>query len=363
MRRALPVAVAAVLLLGACSSDPDAEVRPRPSSSPSADAEQPAGTPARPASATVATDLLDWSRLPGQTTETVTTNGTWRLTISQEGDRAELTDGARTVTVQAGRGRRIDDGLLDDDWALVVAQDTKEERPAVATAIRLSDQERLTLDADSDVPTVSGGAWTLAEGHALHATRSQGAYCLADVDLGTGRGTVGYCAPDGEGFNSPVVSDAGVGLLTFDDASPSCRTVVTLDGGMAAREVSALSGVKRCQGWQALPTDDGAVWSSVPDAERVERAQYFAHAGDAWLALGAGTSGTLTWCAGSAFWTRDAERGDPARLMRWDGSRLSIAYAAPDGQGFIAPPRCAGSHLSITALTEGGDEQVSAKVA
>lgn len=362
MRRALPVAAAAALLLGACSSDPAAEARPRPSASPSASATQASGTPSRPTTATAEVDLLAWSRLPGQASETVTTNGTWRLTISQEGDRAELTDGSRTVTVPAGQGRRVDDALLDDEWALVVAQDTKEERPAVATAVRLSDQRRTILDARSDVPTVSGGAWTMADGHVLHATRSQGAYCLADVDLASGRGRVGYCAPEGEGFNSPLVSDAGVGLLTFDDASPSCRTVATLVGGMAARKVSALDGVERCQGWQALPTDEGAVWSSVPDPERVERARYFAHAGDSWLALGAGTSGTLTWCAGSAFWTRDAERGDPARLMRWDGTRLSVAYAAPAGQGFIAPPRCAGSHLSITALTEGGDEQVSAEI-
>ena len=53
--------------------------------------------------------------------------------------------------------------------------------------------------------------------------------------------------------------------------------------------------------------------------------------------------------------------GDPARLLRWNADDgLTIVYESPAGQGFLAAPRCGGDTMNVTALTESGDEQVSA---
>lgn len=379
-----PLAVAATLGLAlglvACGGDDGAAPAPTPSTSagsPSASASPTTGddtaspTPSASASASagqgsaaspVALDpvdaVLDWTPLPGRVIDTVTTDGDWTLTLDQSTAYAVLarTEGSQRMRLTAGKGRSLGEALLDDAYAVVVAQDDAESAPAVATVVDLSDGARWRIDGRSDVPTTTGGSWTLAGGRLLHPTMNDGAFCLAEVDLATRTSSVGYCAPARTGFNSPIASDAGTGLLTFDDSQPSCRTAVSLDGATA----TPLPGVPDCTAWQGVPTAEGAVWSVIPKPRRVEHAEYYARSGDSWFDLGPGVSGTLVWCAGSTFFSRDPEGvAEPARLMRWDGTDLSVAYEAPEGQSYVAEPRCAGSHLSISVLAEGGDQQVS----
>ena len=77
-----------------------------------------------------------------------------------------------------------------------------------------------------------------------------------------------------------------------------------------------------------------------------------------------GDTGSLTWCGTSAYFTQQPQQdGDPARMYRWtsDGE-LEIVYETPGAPGFISEPRCGGSRITISAKSEGGDEQVSAPV-
>ena len=98
---------------------------------------------------------------------------------------------------------------------------------------------------------------------------------------------------------------------------------------------------------------------------RVEAGEFFASADGSFFDLGAGTTGTLTWCGDSAYFVRDSQQDvDKARLLRWtpEGT-LEVVYESPgEGEAFLAEPRCAGSALSVSAFGEGGDEQVWAKV-
>ena len=92
----------------------------------------------------------------------------------------------------------------------------------------------------------------------------------------------------------------------------------------------------------------------------------YAHTGaggaESWLDLGPATSGTLTWCGDAAYFARDPQRdGDDAALLRWSPERgLDVVYESPGGQAFLTAPRCGGDALTVTALAQSGDEQVSA---
>ncbi|CAB4693172.1 MAG: hypothetical protein F2667_02830 [Actinobacteria bacterium] len=376
-------AAAALVLLGATalagcgsddapSSDPtpasgSATTRPTTSTStpaatptrtpdPTSGTSQPVGSPDDPAAVEPVTDLLDWQPLPGAVIDTVTTNGEWTLTVDELATRARL-DGPRPVTVPAGRMGQISDAFLDEERAVIVVQDRREQRPAVAHVIDLGSGDVWQVDARSDVPTTTGGTWAMGEDSLVHATLDASAYCLATVDLETRESTLGWCAPERHGFNSALISDEGTTLLTFDDSQPSCRTVADVDGAT----LTPYAGVESCKGWEGLALDDGAVWSVVPQERRIDSAHYYARSGESWLDLGPGTSGTLLWCDGAAYWSLDPQTtGDPARLMRWDGTQLAVVYESPGGQAFIPIARCGGEHLSLSALAEGGDEQVSA---
>jgi len=107
------------------------------------------------------------------------------------------------------------------------------------------------------------------------------------------------------------------------------------------------------------------VWSVVPKAKRIEEAHFYARSESGVFDLGPGTSGSLTWCGGSAYFVRDPQRsGDPAQLLGWSpGGGLSVAYEteAP-GQAFLTEPRCGGSDLTLAAITSSGDRQITASV-
>ncbi len=147
--------------------------------------------------------------------------------------------------------------------------------------------------------------------------------------------------------------------MTFDDHQPSCRTVVQVAGD----DVVPFEGVEDCLGWEGVLTADGAVWSVVPKQNRIEAAHYYARDGDEYFDLGSGTSGTLVWCGDAAYFAQDPLRdGDPARLLRWttDGALEVVYETRGRGPAFLTEPRCGDDRITVTAIAESGDEQVSA---
>ena len=317
------------------------------------------GSPEAPAALEAGTDLLDWREVPGPASATVTVSGEWTLT---QHERDAVLDGPRPVTVEAPQRHRVTDTLLDGEYAVVVTADELEERANTATVIDLATGDRTVLDSSSDVPTTSGGTWALGQGRLVHATIGRGrAYCAATVELATMSSATTWCAPRRQGFNGARITPEGTAVLAFDDGRPSCRTVGRIDTG----ELVPFEGVPDCTAWDGALTDGGAVWSVVPRAKRVEEADFYARSDAGWFDLGPGTSGTLTWCGGAAYFARDPQRsGDPARLLRWapdDG--LTVAFETEGrGQAFLTTPRCGGNTLTLTARAESGDVQVAADV-
>jgi hypothetical protein len=194
----------------------------------------------------------------------------------------------------------------------------------------------------------------------VHATSDDGhRYCLATVDLATGRGTTGWCAEPRHGFSRASVSSDGTTLMSFDDHHPSCRTLNVVYG----RALTPFRGVTRCKGWDSGLLEGTTVWSVVPDNRRIEAAHFYARTSDGWYDLGPGTSGSLVTCAGSAYFTRDPRsRTDHAALLRWSPvtADLAVVYESKGaGNAFLAPPRCGGTHLTVTSYSQAGDEQVT----
>lgn len=313
----------------------------------------------RPAVVTASTDLLDWQRVPGPVRDTVTRSGEWTLRVDANGGSASL-EGPSSASGSGSSGERVSDALIDGDYAVVVMQDKAEQQPSRAEVTDLASGRSFTIDGRSDVPTTNGGTWALGEGRLLHATIHRGAYCLASVALATRKSSLGWCAPKRHGFNAAHITPAGDSMLTFDDSHPSCRTVVAVDGD----RTEPFSGAARCKAWEGLLVHGGAVWSVVPNERRVEDVHFYARQDQGYFDLGPGTAGTLVWCGDASYFVRDPQRdGDPAELMRWSAEDgLSVAYRSPGGQAFLAEPRCGGDTITVTALAEQGDEQVSAPI-
>lgn len=356
-RRALAVPLLLATALAGCTADDEpgstSSETPRAAVSPG----EPSGS-SRPSVLEPERDLLDWREVPGSVDDTVTVGGPWTLRVPAAATEASLS-GPRPETVRAPAGHRVTDTLLDGEYAVVVTEDERASQPNTATVIDLGSGERFTVDGDSEVPTTTGGTWALGEGTLVHATIGPGRrYCLATVDLATRASRLGWCAPERHGFNGALVSPAGTSLLTFDDARPSCRTPVAV----TETEVTPVAGVEECLGWDTALLPDGAVWSVTPRANRVEQAEFSARVGDEVVDLGPGTSGTLAWCGGAAYFVRDPQRrGDPARLLRWspdDG--LTVALESDGGPAFLSEPRCGGDAITVTVFSESGDRQVTA---
>jgi len=320
------------------------------------------GPPEQPAVLAPDTRLLDWQPVEGNAmiSDVVTDNGNWTLTTDQAGSQATL-KGEKTSTIKPPSGLSIQETLLDETWAVVVASDENGVRPSVATVIELATGRKTVIDGSSAVPTAPSGAWALGGDTLLRATYQGRDYCVASTDLTSGTTTVTYCAEPRHGFNALAVSAAGRSLLTFDSGQPSCRTPARLGDDGA----EPLLDVAPCKGSDSVLTEHGAVWGVVEKEQRYEVSSYFASYDDQYFDLGVGTTGTLTWCGDSAYFVRDTQLDvDKARLLRWtpDGE-LEVVYESPgEGSAFLTAPRCGGHVLTITALGEGGDEQVSAVV-
>ena len=344
---------------GAGSSSPTtATGEPSPSASTT-----PTGDPSgEPSVATPTTALLDWKDAGAIGRDTVTVGDPWIVTVPDSGAGALVDDGQRTVTVAAGKGRRVNDAILDDDLLLVVAQDKQESRPQLLTLVDLESSKRSTITSPEPA---TGGPVAFHDGLVAYATTGPGGtYCVATYDVDSGHGEVGYCAPRRHGFSHLSISDEGIALMTFDATRPvSCRSLVSMgDHGTT----TPVRGVPSCTGWDVLLTDDGgAVWSALPNEQQVERGDFYATTGDSVTELGPGTTGTLTWCGDSAYFVRDAQKDvDKARLLRFTPQgTLEIVYESPgEGEAFLAPPECSGDRITVTAYGEGGDERVWATV-
>ncbi|WP_243056336.1 hypothetical protein [Nocardioides sp. SR21] len=359
--RAVPWATAAILVLAVagCSSDEDPGAEPTPTTGSTVASSTPTASPSQtPESSAPPATELDWQPVPGPVRDTVTQNTDWTLTVRGDGAGWSL-DGPAGSTGGGRSGWRVSDALLDQDWAVVVLQEKTESRPSRAEVTDLATGDTFEIDGSSDVPTTNGGTWALGAGRLLHATVGPGgAYCVASVDLEARESTLGWCAPKRQGFNGARVAPGGDSVMSFDAGRPSCRTLMALDGADAV----PFDGVEECTAWDGLRTEDGAVWSTIPDERRIETAHFYATASGEQADLGVGTAGSLVWCGGAAYFTRDPENdGDPATLVRWtptDGA--DVVYESPGGRAFLSQPRCGGDHLTITAAAEAGDEQVTA---
>ena len=352
--RVIGVCLVLLAVAGCTSAQDPGPSTPSPQQSPAPQG----GTPDQPVRLDAQQSLLEWVPAPVAVENTLTTNGTWFLTVEAAGQAYRL-DGPDQSFGTGEADTRITNALLDAGWAVVVRQDLAGRRPATAEVTDLATGDQFTIDGGADVPTMAGGTWALGGDTLVHATPGPGdSVCVATVDLPSGSSSTTWCAAAKHGFNAAHVTDAGTSVLTFDDAKPSCRTV----GSLADGQLSAFPGVPECAAWEgALLADDTAVWSVIPKETDSDSAEFFGRVGDAYFDLGRAMSGTLVPCAGAAYFVADPQRtGAPARLMRWDGSSLATVYDAPAGQSYLDAPRCGDHALVLTAHSEAGDQQVMA---
>lgn len=347
------VAVATLVLAG-CQSDRRPADRPTSPEVPAT----PTTTTAAQANETV--DLLDWSPAPGPVEATLLVGGGWQLSRPASGASATL-EGPTPATIRPPAGYRVSDVLLDQDYAVVVAQDRQEAKPGHATVINLATGHQFTVDSTSSLPPANGGSWALGDDLLLYPTFRKSDYCLAEMDLAAGDSTIAYCSPPRHGYTNVEVTPDGISILSFDDKRPSCRTPATISDG----EAVALPGVTDCKGWDSALLSGGAIWSIVPKENRIEAAHYYAAVGPDVYDLGPGNSDGLAWCAGAAYFARDPQHdGDRSEVLRWtpDGT-LSVVYRSPRAaQSFLTGPDCGGDHLTVHALTSAGDEVVTAPI-
>jgi hypothetical protein len=374
--RTAALVVAVALAVGGCGSAGSSDAGgPTAGSSVSSPATVPSSgggptTPGSPSSGssdhpvvlTPTTDLLDWHDVPGSTEDTVTVGDGWNLTVVRGGDLARLS-GARPRTVPAGPRASIADAFLDETHALVVSEDDLAEASDVATLVDLRTGRVRHLDRSSHPPTSVGGTWALGPSLLAHATHGRGgSYCVAFVALDTGSTEARACVPPHHGFSRAALTPDGETLMRFDAQRPSCRTLLTRTG----TTFDPLPGVTPCKGWDSAALPGGTAWSVIPRERRIEVAQLYARTADGWFDLGAGTSGSLVACAGSAYFVRDpATRHDPATLLRFDPADATLATVfASRGRGnaFLSAPRCGGHHLTVTAFAEAGDQQVTTQL-
>jgi len=307
--RRLFAAAAACLALTACTAS-DSSVPPEPTPPPGTSEPSPTDSSTPSSSSTASggpveptTDLLDWQPVPGPVEENVTRSSAFTVTVTADNSTARIA-GAQTLELGSGGRVRVSTVLVDQQRVVVVMEDEPAERGDEATIIDTSGGTAM-LDGSSSPPTTVGGTWAMGQETVVHATiGDDNAYCLATVSLESGQGDSPWCAEERHGFRGAVISDAGLSVMSFDDQRPaSCATLLAIDGADAV----PFEGVAECRGWDAARLDDGAVWSEVPKPNRQEDAVFHARVGDASYDLGPGTTGSLVWCGGAAYFVRDPQ--------------------------------------------------------
>ncbi len=350
MRLGGGTAIAAALLLVAVGCGTGNEPSDSGSASPSTGAPttEPADGP------------LEWKPTGHDPDERVIVGDRWTAVVTETEVAFE---GEERIVVPAAEGGSVDAVLLAGDTAVVSASFGGEASTGWGVLVDLGTGEQTRIVSPEPA---NGGGWAMVDDDLYYPTLGEGgAYCLATMATADTNGEDGWCAPARTGFTNLSASEHGVGLVTFDDRRPvSCRTAHLLDQASQPRPVDAPT---QCKVWDIAATATGVIFSEVPKAQRQEVARFRAKADgpDGPVQnLGGGTTGTLIACGGDAFFVRDPQApSDPARLMRWNGEDLSVAFESTSiGNTFIGEPECADGIVTLNVFGEEGDEQVSASV-
>lgn len=366
LRTRTTLAAGLLLTLAACGGGAD---EPDPTTSPSPDSsettgdttgESPSGTPTDPSETPITAAPLDWQPTGHAVEDRVVRGAGWTAVATEAEVTFEPTGDGEPVVVPGVEGRTVDAVLLEGDAAVVSFAAGGETMSGAAVRVDLATATPTEIVTPEPA---NGGSWAMHDDSLWYPTRGEGgAYCLATLAVSDGNGEDGWCAPRRTGFSNLTAGEHGVGLITFDDTLPvSCRTAHVLD---QMGEPRLVEGPTTCKAWDVAATSTGVIWSEVPREQRQEVARFSADVDGEVRELGRGTTGTLVPCGGDAFFVRDpARRTDPARLMRWDGSALSVAYESEStGNAFLGEPECADGIVTLSSFGEAGDEQVWAEV-
>lgn len=352
MRRSLRTAMAATLVLAAaaCSADeaPPAEPTESTTSSEPTTSSDPSTGP------------LDWQPTGYDPAKRVVIGEKWTAIATESEVTFESATNSGAAFALPESGGSVDALLIEGEKAVVSYSFGGETTTGEAYVVDLINQDPVRIVTPEPA---NGGDWAL-DGDNLHypALGEDQTACLANRSLLDGTGEDGWCPSERVGIAGLDANEDGVAAMLFDYASDvSCRTLTILDDAGVPQPVD---GPAECTGWDIAATSTGLIWSEVPRAKRQEAAVFHATSDDAAQRLGVGTTGTLTSCGGDSFYVRDPrKRTDPARLMRWDGAELTVAYESTSkGDAFLGTPECADGILTLTSFGAGGDEQVSASV-
>ncbi|WP_310528832.1 hypothetical protein [Nocardioides sp.] len=353
MRREFGTAIAAALLLVAAGCSDDGEPRPEPTPTPSETTAPPTDEPTDAAP-------LDWQPTGHSVDERVIVGDRWTAIATESDVRFESPTGAADVALPAVGSGTVNAVLLEGDTAVVSYAFGGETTVGLGYRIDLTSGDRTEIVTPEPA---NGGDWALIDDSLYFPALDENEKaCLATLAVTDGNGEEGWCPPGRVGIAELEANDAGVAAMLFDYGSDiSCRTLTLLDQAGIPQPVE---GPAECTGWDIAATSTGIIWSEVPRPKRQEVAVFHALVDGTSQKLAKGTTGSLTSCGGDTFFVSDPEkRTDPARLMRWDGTTLAVAYeSASTGNAFLGKPECADGILTISSFGEDGDEQVSASV-
>lgn len=353
MRRPGRTAIAATLLLLAAGCGTDDDPAPAPTTSTSA-------SPSETGSEPTAAPVLDWQPTGRSVDERVIVGASWTAVATESEVRFESADGADPVELSDDTGGSVDAVLLEGDTAVVLYAFGGETTEGLGYRIDLSTGEKTRIITPT--PANGGDSALIDDSLYYPALDEDQNACLATLAVGDGNGEEGWCPPARVGIAELEANDDGVAAMLFDYGSDiSCRTLTVLDQAGVPQPVD---GPAECSGWDIATTSTGLIWSEVPRPKRQGEAVFHAIADGTAQELSRGTTGSLVSCGGDTFFVSDpVKRTDPARLMRWDGTDLSVAYeSASKGNAFLGKPECADDILTLSSFGEDGDEQVSAAV-
>ncbi len=354
MRRGFRTALAATLLLAAAGCSDDGEPSPEPTPTASETTDPPTDDPTEGAP-------LEWQSTGYDVEDRVIVGEKW-IAIATETDVIfeSATNSARTFKLPDAGSGTVNAVLLDGEKAVVSYAYGGE------TTVGLGYRIDLIAGVPTEIVTpepANGGDWALIDDSLYYPALDENEKaCLATLAVTDGNGEEGWCPPDRVGIAELEANDHGVAAMLFDyDSRISCRTLTLLDQAGVPQPVD---GPAECSGWDIAATSTGIIWSEVPRPKRQDAAVFHAMVDGAPQELAAGTTGSLISCGDDTFFVSDPVKPtDPARLMRWDGTALSVAYESTSkGNAFLGRPECADDILTISSFGEDGDEQVSASV-